>query len=160
MICLDVHVPGMAWLYKHARSQFWQIGWRVGNKLFNRSTKVANRAEAEKKLALFDLMADANVRPMSVDSRVFFLNTLENTLKSVNALYHQTAPQIASGNFSGAAKTATEYQTVLRPLFQTLGGNGRLQNLGAFNHMCGLDDAESRVANRISVNNYLRVADR
>lgn len=50
----------MAWLYKHPRSQFWQIGWRVGNKLFNRSTKVANRKEAEKKLALFDLMADAN----------------------------------------------------------------------------------------------------
>jgi hypothetical protein len=50
----------MAWLYKHPRSQFWQIGWRVGNKLFNRSTKVANRADAEKKLALFDLMADAS----------------------------------------------------------------------------------------------------
>jgi site-specific recombinase XerD len=28
--------------------------------LFNRSTKVANRADAEKKLALFDLMADAS----------------------------------------------------------------------------------------------------
>jgi integrase len=50
----------MAWLYKHPRSQFWQIGWRVGNKLFNRSTKVTNRAQAEKKLALFDLMADAS----------------------------------------------------------------------------------------------------
>jgi integrase len=50
----------MAWLYKHPRSQYWQIGWRVGNKLFNRSTKVSNRKEAEKKLALFDLMADAN----------------------------------------------------------------------------------------------------
>ena len=55
-----MHIAGMAWLYKHPRSQFWQIGWRVGNKLFNRSTKVTNRAEAEKKLALFDLMADAN----------------------------------------------------------------------------------------------------
>jgi len=50
----------MAWLYQPPRSQFWQIGWRVGNKLFNRSTKVANRAEAEKKLALFGLMAEAN----------------------------------------------------------------------------------------------------
>jgi hypothetical protein len=58
--CLDVSIPGMAWLYKPPRSQFWQIGWRVGNKLFNRSTKVTNRVEAEKKLALFDLMADAS----------------------------------------------------------------------------------------------------
>ncbi len=60
MICLDLYISGMAWLYKHPRSQFWQIGWRVGNTMFNRSTKVTNRAEAEKKLALFDLMADAN----------------------------------------------------------------------------------------------------
>ena len=49
----------MAWLYKHPRSKFWQIGWRVGNKIFNRSTKLTDEAEAEKKLALFDLMADA-----------------------------------------------------------------------------------------------------
>lgn len=55
-----MYISRMAWLYKHPRSQFWQIGWRVGNKLFNRSTKITDRAEAEKKLALFDLMADAN----------------------------------------------------------------------------------------------------
>lgn len=54
-----MYIPGMAWIYKHPRSQFWQIGWRVGIKLFNRSTRVTDRAEAEKKLALFDLMADA-----------------------------------------------------------------------------------------------------
>src|ERR1035437_9899012 len=58
--CLDVCISGMAWLYKHPRSQFWQIGWRVGNKLFNLSTKGTNRIGAEKKLALFDLMADAS----------------------------------------------------------------------------------------------------
>ena len=103
---------------------------------------------------------DDNVRPMSVDSRVFFLNTIENTLKAVNALYHQTAPQLVAGNFEGAAATATDYQTVLRPFFQTLGGNGLLQNLGAINHLLSADDAESRVSNRISVNNYLRVAGR
>ena len=48
----------------------------------------------------------------------------------------------------------------MRPLFQTLGGNGLLQNLGAINHMLSIDDAEARVRNRISVNNYLRVARR
>src|SRR5208283_5555730 len=63
MICLDfalMYISSMAWLYKHPHSRFWQIGWRVGNKLFNRTTKVTDRTKAEKKLALFDLMADAN----------------------------------------------------------------------------------------------------
>ena len=63
----------MAWLYKHPRSQFWQIGWRVGNKLFNRLTKVTNRAEAEKKLALFDPMADASREKRLTDD---FYNSL------------------------------------------------------------------------------------
>lgn len=49
----------MAWLYKHPRSRFWNIGWRVGKKLFNRSTKVADHKEAEKQLAIYNLMADA-----------------------------------------------------------------------------------------------------
>jgi len=66
---------------------------------------------------------DDNVRPMSLDSRVFFLNTLENTYKAVDSLYHQTGPQLLRGDFDGAAQTAADYQTVVRPLFQTLGGN-------------------------------------
>jgi hypothetical protein len=105
-------------------------------------------------------LSDDNVRPLSLDSRVFVLNTIENTAKAMQALYHQTGPQIMAGNLEGAAASATDYQTVLRPLFQTLGGNGLLQNLGALNHILALDDAEARVSNRISVNNYLRVAGR
>jgi integrase len=50
----------MAWLYKNPRSRFWFIGWRIGKKVFNRSTKVTDRKEAEKHLATYNLMADAN----------------------------------------------------------------------------------------------------
>lgn len=50
----------MAWLYRHPRSKFWFIGWRVGKKVFNRSTKVTDRKEAEKHLATYNLMADAS----------------------------------------------------------------------------------------------------
>ncbi len=103
---------------------------------------------------------DDNVRPITLDNRIFFANALQNTFNASRALYHQTAPQIAAGNIQGAIDTATDYQTVVRPLFQTLGGNGLLQNLGAINHMLSMDDAEARVSNRISVNNYLRVAGR
>ena len=50
----------MAWLYRNPRSKFWFIGWRIGKKVFNRSTKVTDRKEAEKHLATYNLMADAN----------------------------------------------------------------------------------------------------
>jgi len=103
---------------------------------------------------------DDNVRPITLDNRIFFANTLQNTFNAARALYHQTTPQILAGKAQGPIDTATDYQSVIRPLFQTLGGNGLLQNLGAINHMLSIDDAEARVSNRISVNNYLRVAGR
>jgi hypothetical protein len=105
-------------------------------------------------------LSNDNVRPLSVDNRIFFLNTLENAFNAARGLYQQTGPQIMAGNFEGAEKTATDYQTVWRPIIQSLGGNGLLQNLGAVNHLLAIDDAEARVSNRISVNNYLRVAGR
>jgi Serine/Threonine/Tyrosine Kinase found in polyvalent proteins len=103
---------------------------------------------------------DDNVRPITLDNRIFFANTLQNLFNTSRSLYHQTVPQLFAGNYEGALNTATDYQTVVRPLFQALGGNGLLQNLGALNHILALDDAEARVSNRISVNNYLRVAGR
>lgn len=105
-------------------------------------------------------LSDDNVRPLSLDSRVFFVSQLESLYSTVRALYNQTAPQIARGNLAGAEASATDYETVLRPFVQSFGGNGLLQNLGALNHLLGADDAEARVNNRISVNNYLRVAGR
>jgi len=63
----------MAWLYKHPRSQFWQIGWRVGNKLFNRSTKLTEKTEAEKELARFNLLRDASRANRLTDD---FVNSL------------------------------------------------------------------------------------
>jgi len=50
----------MAWLFKHTRSCNWFIGWRIGKKLFNRSTGTPKRKQAEKQIKLLELMADAN----------------------------------------------------------------------------------------------------
>lgn len=86
-----------------------------------------------------------NSRPMSLDGRLFFLNTLENVGSSFANLIHQR-------DF--------DYATVVRPMLQSLGGNGFYQYAGILNHTFGLDNAESRNMNRISVNNYLRVAGR
>ena len=86
-----------------------------------------------------------NARPMALDGRLFFLNTLENTASSVVNM---------------AVQRDLDYQTVIRPLFQSLGGNGFYQYAGIINHTLGLDNAEARTMDRISVNNYLRVAGR
>lgn len=86
-----------------------------------------------------------NSRPMSLDGRLFFLNTLENVGSSFANLIHQR-------DF--------DYATVVRPMLQSLGGNGFYQYAGILNQTFGLDNAESRNMNRISVNNYLRVAGR
>jgi len=86
-----------------------------------------------------------NSRPLSVDSRVFFVSTLLNAQRGIMNMIHQRS---------------MDYQTVVRPLMQSLGGNGYFQYAGLINHTMGLDDAEARVEARISVNNYLRVAGR
>ena len=86
-----------------------------------------------------------NARPISVDSRVFFVSTLENTQNAVLNLIHSRD---------------MDYQTTVRPLLQSLGGNGFLQYAAILNNAMSLDNAEARVENRISVNNYLRVAGR
>jgi len=91
------------------------------------------------------LNRDSGVRPISIDSRVFFLSTILNTQNAIMNLVHQRS---------------MDYATVVRPLLQSLGGNGFLQYAGALNHALSLDDAEARVTGRISVNNYLRVAGR
>jgi len=52
---------------------------------------------------------DDNVRPITLDNRIFFANALQNTFNAARSLYHQTAPQIAAGNVQGAIDTATDY---------------------------------------------------
>ena len=86
-----------------------------------------------------------NTRPMTLDGRLFFLQTIENTVGSISNLAHQRN---------------LDYATVVRPMIQSLGGNGFYQYAGIINHAFALDNDEARNMNRISVNNYLRVAGR
>lgn len=81
-------------------------------------------------------------REFSLDSRIFFVNSLMNVTKVISTLYNQDG-------------TAT-YDTVVRPLFQSLGGSGYLQNIDAINGLLGFDNSERRVIRRINVNNQLR----
>lgn len=95
--------PGMAWLYKHPRSGFWKIGWRVGKKLFNRSTKITDRKQAEKQLATFNLMADAKRHNLLTED---FFNSLNGrqleriSLRDTANKYLETCKgAVVSGSF-------------------------------------------------------------
>ena len=99
-----------------------------------------------------------SARPVTLDSRIFFASTIQNILNVGIKLYHSSGKQLMAGDFQGAKETATDYQTVIRPLFSALGGSGALQNIEIMNRVLGLDNAESRQSNRLSVNSYLRVA--
>ena len=85
------------------------------------------------------------VREVSVDSRVFLVNTMLSVKNALSTWVRQ-----------GTA----DYSTVYRPLLQALGGSGYLQYADSINTALGLDNQESRVAARISVNNYLRTTGR
>src|SRR5260370_42557184 len=50
----------MAWLYRKNNSQYWWIGYRINGKQYLRSTRETERAEAEKLLAQFGTIQEAN----------------------------------------------------------------------------------------------------
>lgn len=88
---------------------------------------------------------DSGTRPVSVDGRVFLINTLMSTQNAIMNLAHQRN---------------LDYATTVRPFISAFGGNGFLQSIAVINNIASLDNAEARVSNRISINNYLRTAGR
>src|SRR6266852_8338010 len=50
----------MAWLYRQNKSKYWWIGYRINGRQYLRSTRETDRAEAEKLLAQFGTIQEAN----------------------------------------------------------------------------------------------------
>src|SRR5260221_12734198 len=50
----------MAWLYRQNNSQYWWIGYRINGRQYLRSTRETDQAEAEKLLAQFGTIQEAN----------------------------------------------------------------------------------------------------
>lgn len=95
---------------------------------------------------LINYASSGDLRGISVDGRVLFLNSLFNTMSAVSTFARQ--------------KEAT-YATVGRPLLQAVGGSGYLQYAQAVNTMFpDAIEAEQRVTRRINIGNYLRAAGR
>lgn len=115
--------PFLAVLDNAARVGTFGIFGELPNQLFNYSTQ----------------------RDLSIDQRVFLVNSLLNTKNALATWVRQ-----------GTA----DYQTVWRPLMQALGGSGYLQYVDVIDNALSLDNQEARVVKRIGVNNYLRVIGR
>lgn len=86
-----------------------------------------------------------DLRGMSLDNRVVFVNSLINTLSAITTF---------------AKQGDATYATVYRQLVQSLGGAGYMQIAQILNNALSLDNAEARVTSRINVNNWLRAVGR
>ncbi len=85
-------------------------------------------------------------REFSVDSRVFYVSSIQSLLKSFQTFYKQ--------DFNA------DYAGVIRPALSSLGGAGYLQTFDAINNQLGLDNMETRIVTRVNVNNLLRATGR
>jgi hypothetical protein len=100
-----------------------------------------------------NIINDESARELSVDSRVYALNTLRNARRVLTALALQR-PQNAT------------YASIYRPVIQNLGGNGFLQYAQILNNALAktgsepLFEQEYAMAQRIGTNNFLRAAGR
>lgn len=86
-----------------------------------------------------------DLRGLSLDSRVLWANSTMGVLEALGNVLHQQT---------------LDYPSFYRPLIGAVGGSGYLQFAQIANNALGLDNAESRMAGRISVQNYLRAAGR
>jgi hypothetical protein len=86
-----------------------------------------------------------DLRGLSIDNRVVFVNSLINTMSALTTF---------------AKQGEATYATVYRQLLQAIGGSGYLQIAQIINNELSLDNAESRVTGRINVNNWLRAVGR
>lgn len=90
---------------------------------------------------LGNMAGEGDLRGLSVDHRVVFINSLTNAMHALTTAVKQRD---------------ADYAGVIRPMMMSLGGSGYLQTAQILNNALGLDNAETRVVARINVNNYLR----
>lgn len=83
-------------------------------------------------------------RQFSMDQRVFFMSQALNIQQAIRNMISQ-----------GWNPT---WDTVGKPLFTSLGGNGMLHSIDITNNVLGLDNTESRLVRRINASNWIRSA--
>lgn len=99
----------MAWLYQRDGSQNWWIGWRVGGKQFLKSTRTANRKDAEKALEKFEVMAVAKRHGSLTED---FYNSLVGSLQPKVTLKFATDAWLTACKGTTSEGTLERYATV------------------------------------------------
>jgi hypothetical protein len=123
--------------------------WDNAMGMLERSAKAGNVYGLGADLAaqiIAPLDPNSGQRAFSMDQRILVMSQFLNFSQSIRNL-------IAQG---GDATWAS----VWKPAMMSIGGNGVLHSLDITNNLLGLDNAESRLVQRISAQNWLRAAGR
>lgn len=99
----------MAWLYKRSGTELWWLGWRVGQKLFRRSTGTADKAEAQRQLAQVHVMFEAH-RAGSLTQEVF--ESLTGRAIPKKSLVAELDDWIAECERTTSHETVERYRTI------------------------------------------------
>ena len=114
---LAPYIRGVAWLYEHPKSGRWYLGWRVGKKVFNRSTGTIDRKEAEKQLGTCEIMVTAS-RQGKLTEAVFRSLTGQSVERvalkpAVDDYLTRTAATVSRGTLAG-------YRSALNGLLESV----------------------------------------
>lgn len=143
LAALPIVGPGLAF----AASD--KSAWDTAMGLLERSAKAGNVYGLGADLAaqiIAPLDPNSGQRAFSMDQRILVMSQFLNFSQSIRNL-------IAQG---GDATWAS----VWRPAMMSIGGNGVLHSVDITNNLLGLDNAESRLTQRISAQNWMRAAGR
>lgn len=146
----------MAWLYKQAGSKFWWIGYRQNGRQFLRSTKRVARADAEKVLAQYNSMMEA--QRAGALTREFY-HALTNTTHMQVSLKSALNDWLNECRGSTAEGTLARYNDVTRALVDFLKADDAapaLQDVTTANVKGFLDSIRSKRAVG-TVNLYRRI---
>jgi len=114
----------MAWLYRQDNSQYWWIGYRINGRQYLRSTRETDRAEAEKLLAQFGTMQEAN-RAGRLTEEFYLALTQQQQLRRI-VLKAAVEEWLTECKGATAAGTLRRYREIAKAFLSFLkAGDGR-----------------------------------
>ena len=114
----------MAWLYRQNNSQYWWIGYRINGRQYLRSTRETDRAEAEKLLAQFGTIQEAN-RAGRLTEEFYLALTQQQQIRRI-VLKAAVEEWLTECKGSTAAGTLRRYREIGQAFLSFLkAGNGR-----------------------------------
>jgi len=114
----------MAWLFKFKNSKRWWIGYRVAGKLIQRSTRTADKKEAERQLAAVNALHSSSKSGLPLDELYAALKG--NPAAARVTLQAEVDSWITECQTATSALTADAYRTVAKSFLNFLKDDGAL----------------------------------